>query len=378
MEIRDLTLAEAALVGEFYHKHWKNDHVLYRDRRLLLWLYHDSAYARSCGTGLTAKAAFEADRMIGIYIYIPFCLNLYGDRKRGCFLSAWWVDPENRNSPLGLRLLHELQFRSGFDACIAGINTAVSQRLYERMGWAAHRVVPRLIFVLDDVLLRDLINERGLRSSLFESAQHALPLQECLRSGSDTASFEIAEPASFDEFPRAEWDEFYWKQAAPDNFGAARETDFLQWRYGDSPVFRYRTFLARRSGSLVGIAITREERVRDSNVNLVRLIDLVGEPAAAGALLSSVIHAGRQIGAAFVDFFCANEKLAQQLKTLGFVDAREPASEQYWIPYLFQPIDHSRMSLSCAWWVKGMDMRAARSTTDIYLTKGDHEFDRPA
>ncbi|MBM4023132.1 MAG: GNAT family N-acetyltransferase, partial [Planctomycetes bacterium] len=146
--IRDLTLQEASLAGEFFHRWWRPEHVFYTNPALLKWMYHENPLARTYSEGLTFKAAFRKDDVVGVFAYFPFALNRYGHRSVGVNLSAWWVHPDHRRGSLGVQLLNSLQHRMGFEACISGMNTPIAETLYARMGWVVCRCIPRWLFVV--------------------------------------------------------------------------------------------------------------------------------------------------------------------------------------------------------------------------------------
>jgi hypothetical protein len=55
----------------------------------------------------------------------------------------------------------------------------------------------------------------------------------------------------------------------------------------------------------------------------------------------------------------------------------ETNGARYRYPFLFQPLDFTRLRLDTAWWVKEMDMADSAAHNDFLLMKGDYEFDRP-
>jgi hypothetical protein len=373
--IRDLGLDEAGVVAEFFHTQWRENHVFYRNRELLLWQYYSNPYAKQFTDGLTFKAAFGGSELIGIFGYIPFVLNRYGAREYGCHLSAWWVHPNHRRGPTAMRLLHALQYEMPFRANIAGINTPIAEQLYERMGWVVVRNIPRVIRPLDKV--RFLSMMAGSPPSLTNLASERLLSASEAEYAATTPGTCVTEVSSLEQLEEVNWDCYYWQRAACSHMGPARELAYLLWRYRDIPLFRYRCLVASRHGEIAGLLVFRVERVKDREERVVRLVDLVADEAIVPPLVSKVVTLAREDNAVMIDFFCTSEVVLSALRNCGFVDACDPTGAHYWFPHLFQPLDVTRMRLNTSWWVRDMDMSTDLARHGFLIMKGDYEFDRP-
>ena len=370
-DIRDLSAEEADLAATFFHERWRPGHIFFRNRELLLWQYYRNPYAAQFSSGLTFRAAFEDGRNVGVFAYMPFAFNRYGTKQFGCHLSAWWVHPEHRRGSLALRLLHSLQDKSPFDACIAGINTEVAERLYERMSWVVARNIPRLVYIVDRAQFESLLDRATAVPPATATTMSANPVLGAGRKA------ELEPLTSLEELRDLGWDDFYWQRIAPTQMGPAREAAYLQWRYGSIPVFHYDALLARRSGEISGLLVYRIEQIKDSEQQIIRLVDLVAEPEAIPDLVNGVVQVALKQGATAIDFFCTHRTYLDQVLTCGFIDACDSGGERYWCPHLFQPLDHARNRLNSAWWIRGMDLQARAARSDFCIMKGDYEFDRP-
>jgi hypothetical protein len=375
-EIRDLSVEEADLAATFFHEKWRPNHIFFRNRELLLWQYYRNPYGVHFSGGLTFKAAFEEGRNVGVFAYMPFAFNCYGMRKFGCHLSAWWVHPEHRRGPLALRLLHCLQDKSSFDACISGINTAVAERLYERMSWVVVRNIPRLVYIVDKARFETLLDPA---TAIPDPAATAVrPAHGA--GGSNTTGgnkIELELLTSFERLRDLGWDAFYWQRIAHQHMGPAREAVYLEWRYGNIPVFHYDGLLAKRSGEISGLLVYRIEQIKNSEQQIIRLVDVIAEPEAIPDLVNGVVEVAVEQRATAIDFFCTHPTYLAQLLSCGFIDACDSGGERYWCPHLFQPLDRARNRLNSAWWIRGMDLQAAAARSEFCIMKGDYEFDRP-
>lgn len=368
--IRDLTLEEASLAGDFFHRWWRPEHVFYTKPALLKWLYHDNPLARTCSQGLTFKAAFRNNDIVGVFAYFPFPLNRYGHRSVGVNLSAWWVHPEHRRGSLGARLLNSLQHSMGFEACVSGMNTPIAETLYARMGWVVCRCIPRWLFVLDAVRFRGLLASSDTERPLRES-----PLR--VDTSIDEADVDVRTLSDLSSLGSLGWDKTFWNAIAPGYTGPARESAYLKWRYQDIPVFKYETAMALRREELGGLIVYRFETVRDAGGLVVRIVDAIAEPWAMQPLLRHAVAHARSREAVMVDCFSTLATHARGLEQAGFINAVDGSGERYWAPHLFQPVDHERRRLNSAWWIRDIDLTQPAARNDFLLMKGDYEFDRP-
>jgi hypothetical protein len=354
-KVRDLTLSDADLLADFFHRHWQRDHIFWRRRDLLHWLYHSNPATRELGLELTCKVMERADELVSLFAFIPFVLNDRGSRRMGCYLSAWWTAPDHRSGPTSLILLNELQRNSRFSAWISGMNSPVAEKLYEKMAWNVVRNIPRMVLPLDTERLRawGIESEEAERTSL-----------------KDFPSVLVRPIADLSELNGKDWDVFFWHRFAPRLIGPAREYAYLLWRYQQIPIFHYRFLVATGADGLAGLLIFRVESVRDAPEKIVRIVDLICTEMAAAPLITAVVAVAHAEGAVFADVFFTQPVYAQAFRCSGFVADEGP--ESYRFPYLFQPLDLSHRRLNCAWNVKGES-----PGPQLFLMKGDYEFDRP-
>lgn len=371
--IRDLRLDEASLAGQFFHEHWRPNHVFYREPELLFWMYHENPYAATFTDGLTIKVCFQKDDLIGVFCYMPFRWNQRGVPGVGCYLSAWWVHPDHRRGPTGTRLLHELQHHMGFDVCLSGMNTQIAETIYDRLGWTIIRNIPRMILFLDHDRALGMLDREGVSRSrsLDARIQSSLP-----RSFPTQPGLSVADLIGFAQLSEIDWNAFYWDEIAPDRIGPGREVVYLTWRYQHIPGFRYHGLLAHRGGAPRGLLVYRLEPVIGGNELVVRLVDLVAAPEAIRPLISTLTERAIAANAVLIDFFCTTDRYREVFTALGYIDAVD-ASGDYWFPYLFRPLESARTRLNAAYRVRDRHTREQWPGDRIEVMKGDYEFDRP-
>lgn len=375
IERRDLRLDEANAAADFFHRCWRPNHVFYRNRNLLLWQFHQNPYAREFTGGLTFRAAFAGSELVGAFGYIPFVFNLHGERRYGCHLSNWWVDPNHRRGSLAMGLLHDLQFRHSVDLCVAGIVTPVAEVLYERLGWSLQRNVLRLILPLDRERFEGMLEPEAI--SAWHEAEAAQRAQQPASAGRAANGMEVHPLQDLNQLSGLGWDSFFWSNIAPALCSPAREEAWLVWRYQQMPVFRYRGLVATRGQEARGVLVYRIEQIEPLGGKVMRIVELTAEREAAAALIAAAVDEARREGTLMADFFCTSAVHFDVLQAQGFLNASFRDCAAYWAPFLFQPLDQSRRHLNCAWWMRPSESGPLKARDQLVLMKGDHEFDRP-
>lgn len=219
--------------------------------------------------------------------------------------------------------------------------------------------------------LRELAGENATQS------RRKLDSLKKTTSSASTTDVTVTELSDFSELPTEPWDNFYWTTIAPTHMGPAREAKYLQWRFGDIPIFKYRILAAKHDGKTIGLLVFRVEQVRGRCEKVIRIVDFVANADAADALAQAAAEKGMQERAVLVDFFCTHKRYNDALEKVGFIDATTNKGQDYWFPYLFQPMDFGYTKLNCAWWLRDMDLKTPHARDDMALMKGDYEFDRP-
>lgn len=376
--IRNLGLHEVDVAARFFHEHWRKDHIFSRNHELLLWMFHDAPAASQSTNSLTIKAAFDGNEVVGFFGYIPFFYNHYGRQLYGTHLSTWWVKPEYRRSPLGLRLMRAIQYEMGFNACVAGMITPVAEKFYKIAKWQWVDNIPRWVFVARREALLDMFSpqhsgSRQEAENFFEKSIFSYTRPKAL----DMDFFEVRELKSLNDLEELGWDEFYWRAIAPNYMSPARTTATLIWRYQAAPIFTYKALAAFHGNDICGLLIYRLEQVKYRSEWVMRIVDICSSPKVAYSLLDKALSVISAQNIVLSDFFCTNTIFDEALQACGFIRDDLPSEKKYRFPYLFQPLDVTNLNLNAAWWIKGFDMEKKNVPDNFFLTKGDYEFDRP-
>jgi hypothetical protein len=268
-----------------------------------------------------------------------------GEHIQGAYPINLMVSPEYRSVGLGAILLRRLlkQF-----PCLVnpGVNEA-GAALGEGLGLANLGFLRRHVAVVD------------------KQAAQAIALNGRLPQGIDEAAPVAADVIVSTKVPDKAGASFAFPQPA---YGAERSRDFLRWRYEDHPAFTYEFIFSTDYRSVL---VFHEERETENGILVLRVVDLLSRPEQQSALLSAVVLAGKERGAAIVDFFCSLDCLPA-LGAAGFFDEAKHGDGH--IAALFQPLDFRKAAIrvlaSCPGWNEGR-------LEDWYITKADSDQDRP-
>jgi hypothetical protein len=366
-------LDEYPRISRFINDYWGENHVYCRDRALFDWTFHrpghwpDGEYSFAL--------AEDAGELVGVLGGIPFAFNRFGARSRGIWMANYVIRPDHRRGPTALQLL--ATFRPPrFDVCAAfGINPATSA-IYRVMRGEVLPLIPRHFAVLPGC-------EERMRALL----AIAHPEWEAERMRSLAAAFTLEGlPDAGDcctSLP-ATWDREDWPAIAAGTVGAARDRDYLEWRYVRHPRFEYRIITAPE-GARAGLAVWRLETIRRQMPEGRRDVDRIGRlvefiPTSRGnarALFAAFLHQLHAAGAFGADFYCYHGPTRELLAGLGF---RHTAAHRDGgdVPTRFQPLDGKGGGIMSALFLAGGPSSCSDGAESAwYWTKSDSDQDRP-
>jgi GNAT superfamily N-acetyltransferase len=313
----------------FIDRYWRRGHVLARDERLLRWQYRHPAD----GELVSVLAARDRGRLAGFLGLVQTPFTWLGEHESGAWLAMWSVEPDARSSGVGLALLVETLRRFDVAACVGFNGTAA--KIFSGVGFDVRPAVPRWV--------------RVAAGPLTSRPIHVVEWSEGSAGRWDTC----------------------WERLADSIVGAARDSAFVRRRYVEHPVFRYVVRLAEGPESdITALCVHRIEQVRDSREEVIRFVELLGDPDAASALAERALADCPD--AALADFFCASPQFGEPLERLGFVRAdslRDPP------PHRFQPLEPAPPPGLALWRRDGLGEGFAHAP--LYATTGDGDQDRP-
>jgi GNAT superfamily N-acetyltransferase len=242
-------------------------------------------------------------------------------------------------------------------ACVAetGLGLALdvterAERLFLREGAADLGVVPLYIRVLDSeaFLARRAVPARAAVAPLASRVLAALDRRAAKVLRADSLAL-----VEVDRF--SAWADAVWESCAPHYpVLVRRDRAYLNWRFAEDPLHRYRLFEVRRGVDPIGIAVLRVGEWGPVQAGFV--VDWLCKPQDAEPLLAACLEVFRESRVAAVYCLHANPVSTGMLPRLGFV--RRPSGFRF---------------LVCG--EAGADL--VRDRGSWFVTLGDSNVDRP-
>ncbi|MEL7282790.1 MAG: hypothetical protein AAGK79_20735, partial [Pseudomonadota bacterium] len=310
------------------------------------------------GAAVAGVGYFDEDRLMGFMGAMPTPFNLDGVRVSGTWLCNLLAAPETHDKGIGLKLMtsvHSLPFQV---IGAVGINLSVIP-MYRAMRYVTGDRVPRYIRVLDPDRFAQIVDGDSWRDL-------AVPTQS-------TASGLRTESVA--EIPQT-WNTAWQRFAEQGYAGTDRDADYITWRYLEHPTFDYKVALTQNAqGEAVGLCVWRIEPIRDSDISVCRLIDLIAlSPEAVRALSATVEDHARAHDCAMIDHY-STHPIAQNLRSAGWFP--EEAAPDCAVPCLFQPLAPGRRDMNYVVRFAKRDGRMPIDPARVHIVKSDGDQDRP-
>jgi hypothetical protein len=371
---RYATYDEYPPIRQFLDEYWAKDHIYVRDRALFDWTFNRKPLWTD--EGYSFALAHEGGELVGILGAIPFEFNCFGKRSTGVWIANYVIRPDHRKGSIALQLLSMFR-RPCFQPVIAfGINPATAT-IYRVLRGEVLPHIPRYFAVLPDAVARmvkflSIAHPEWPREKAEEVAEtfrlHAIPAVTC-----------HANPV----IP-SEWDTRDWPAIAERTVGAARDMQYLAWRYQVHPRFSYR-FLSIPEGRSNGLLVWRLEPVRRATPEGREEVDRIGRiveflPASAenaSALIGLFLKELKEAGAFGADFYGYHGESRAGLAANCFkpVDCHPDGDA---VPSRFQPLDGKGGAiLSAIFPPEGAPSCSLDDHCPWYWTKSDSDQDRP-
>jgi hypothetical protein len=374
IEFRYVGRDEYPRVSQFLDQHWAKNHIYVRERPLFDWTFTRKNHWD--GGTYSFAVAENAGEIVAILGGIPFTFNCLGKSSEAVWIVNYAVRPDHRRGPAALQLLSTFR-RSPFQAVIAsGLNPA-STVIYKVLRGIVLPEMPRHLAVLPMAAHR--------MADLLQLA-HSDWTRE--RAAAVTSAFVLPkQPDQVVEHGRAlpaSWDEIDWPAIASETVGAARDTDYLNWRYVEHPSFKY-GIVTVPDGARTGLAVWRLEPIQQETPEgrivvdrLARLVEFLPASESNGReLIVALLGEIRAAGALGVDFYGYHGPTRTILEQNGIVSI-EAHQDGTLIPSRFQPLDtHGGGILNAMFVQEGLPGCTTTPDSPWYWTKSDSDQDRP-
>lgn len=326
-----VALDQADELMAFIRDHWSERHVLARSRAVLDWQHRDGAAGR-----YNVLVARKNGLIVGMLGFIPssrYDLALAQDDET-VWLTTWRV-VEGAGNGLGLILMRELTDRLASRWIgTAGLNPK-TRAVYDALGYRTGRMTRhyRLSKRAGERLARVPLNWPTPRPALLGGTLTPLEADE----------LDALAIGPLSQVPRK----------TPTQFRA---------RYLDHPFYAYRLYRAT-TGTATAVIVVRT--CEHDGARALRIVDLLGDPAAlagCGVAFDALLEVA---GAEYVDFYCS-QRIAPLIDT-GF-DVLN-VDDALVLPSYFEPFEQTNVDILYS--VDGPG-------NGLVICKGDCDQDRPS
>ncbi|MEJ7891571.1 MAG: hypothetical protein WKF94_02890 [Solirubrobacteraceae bacterium] len=343
----------------FIAANWKRGHILGRDAELLRW-QHGLPGDTERVSVLVAERPDAG--IVGILGVIYNRATVLGREASAAWLTTWLVLEEERRHQTATKLLLEvLRGHDGFVGTLGG--NEITLAVLGRLRFETVPALPRWVRPLDADACASLLTAAGA------AAPRTVP------SLDPPAPDRGLEVRAYDPEQAPAWDRAWTERFAPRLIGTARDAAHLRWRYLEHPRFDYVISATWAGETPTGLLVYRVQRVRDRPESVVRIVELLGDDDARGALLADMVAQPAVRSAAFADYYGASE--AQRPPDASGFAAEDPSAPP---PALFAPLDARRAGLTAAVRLFGPSAAPGSqvlSGASAYITRSDCDQDRP-
>lgn len=373
VELRYARGDEYPRISKFLDEFWAKDHVYCRNKPLFDWTFSRSTHWAE-GEYSFALAEDKGD-LAGILGGIPFTFNNRGVTSKGIWIANYVVSPNHRKGSAALQLLSMFR-KPEFQPVIAfGINPATAT-IYKVLRGQVLPEIPRHFLVMP---------KGGHRmKTLLEIAYPDWTEDRCAALAEAFQVSSLPDGAAFSPQLPPDWDTVDWAHHAATTIGAARDREYIEWRYCQHPSFKYRLIVVEENGRH-GIAVWRLETIRQQTATgredldrIGRLVEFLPVSESNGKkLLGTFLQELVKYDAFAADFYGFHGGVRRMLGSLGFQEASGQPDCNL-IPTRFQPLDGKGGGILSAMFVQG-DVPPCSLENDCawYWTKSDSDQDRP-
>jgi len=370
--------AEIPSLVEFIRDYWKKDHIFVRNPDFLQWHYDHRRFQGVPEGGLSFILARDSEGVIGVLGLNEVGFNVFGEKGASVWPSIWYARPEYRRKFIGARLWQQVVKLRYSAICMIGMNPSV-RPFFHSLGYEMLINTPRWCGVLDPSRTEEFLAENpDSNASEIRTLVGSLTLKN-VDDVSKSCSQKNLELLDWDDSISDEWDSSWNENFALTMVGTDKPAEYLSWRYHHHPIFQYRLRLARTAGRINGLIVTRLETPRDRDETILRVVELLGEPASLRVLAIEELRRARDKKALFADFHGVSHRFAQPLEAIGFQKLDAEGSGAL-IPHRFQPLQFGQIPLTSAYHLadefRGRVPKLLECD-DFQISRADGDQDRP-
>ena len=344
---------------------WNSNHILQKSDDLLRWQY--TGFGQM--SGMKVPLLFHDDKLIGFRLMIPIELMLSdheGNHKviPSAVSTLYFVDANYRGMKLGLKLqLYTIEHFGGYFSIAS--NTKTSAPIYKKSGAkmleTMYRYFRPLTQDISALIVSDCGKEWCIKDIKSIVPPHAITAKELADAWRNTV-----EGKNITSLNKSE--------------------DFFQWRYFDSPIYKYAIFGGKEYG---GYIVGRVCNLFDANKQktgkkVFRILELIPNnqsvwfghnDAKLSSLIDGVCGWAKEKGCMAAEFYMSSSRFEKVMNEAGFdeINKEEPLASS--IMSYFEPCDPGHRLSNV--FVQSSQVADDFEFENSYFSLSDADLDRP-
>jgi len=330
LDIRFAKTADTDNIRKFIHNHWKENHILSRDKDLFLYEYQDND-------------------MINFVIAIDNKSNIYGilgfikssDDNSDIWTAMWKAIKHKTHPMLGVELLDYLRNANKYNRLTCnGINSKTIA-IYRYLGFYTNHLNQYIILntniqKFNILKIKDTTPVKQVK--FIENSQYSL-----VKLNESELDFD------FDS----------------QDFIPLKDKNYFIKRYFNHPIYIYDTYGIYNAKILTSLVVTREVVLKNSKI--LRIMDYLGDEKDIAYITSKIYQIVVNKGYEYVDFICFGFENTN-LENAGFskinLESTEIIAPNYFSPFIQENIKINFMANT-------------KEINKLRICKADGDQDRP-
>ena len=340
---------------------------VWRYRPLFDWMFAD----RENNSQANIICAWNGDNLVGTFGYIP-CDLFWGNclhSIKGAWGSNWMTLKEYRKG-CGWVLMR--RWGRLFPVVLGQAATSDNLRLAPSLGFVIYDRIPRYVGIFDIDAVYAFMCHGDIKPDPKRIAACLITEDVCQNYDEVIFVEKKIDPKIFSP---------NWLKYPALKYGTVRHADYLQWRYLDHPFFVYQVLVAG-DASTPAVCVYRVEKTSGAvSTNVGRILELFHSSDEIGRemgckVLATALHAMKQAGCIFCDFYCSSLEYGNTVKGFGFVEEINRI-----LPHRLSPIDFAlqgQIHQNVEFRISAKNLEAPEGIGAMYITKSDGDQDRPS
>lgn len=348
---------------ELIREGWNDNHIFLKSDELVRWEY--TGYGKKAG--MKFPLLFDGEKLIGFRMMTPIELSVSNKEGNHTILpsavsTVWFLKKEYRGQKLGLKMqLHTIDYYGGYFAIASNLKT--SAPIHRKSGAKMLNTMYRYFRPLANDISQLLVGDICVDWTFREPQLVVLPK----------------------EINTAELEKVWCYSIEGKNITALnRSVDFWQWRYYDSPIYKY-NFFQSEAGIVVGrVSALYDDNCKRNHQKVYRILELIPKDNTVwegnackplSYLIDGVCGWAKQQGCIAVEFYMSTSRFERVMEDCGFDEINRDETKANSVMSYFEPCTSSHRLSNVT--VLSKYLPDDFDFENSYFTLSDADQDRP-